>query len=139
MSQSARSKRAAPKTSQKCCAAALCTNRSDDRKYLTFHAFPKDSQRRMEWVVKMKRSDSKFNAPINVKPQGGGQADPGEFYIFTRARVKFHTPGHLENVKLPPLVTAFCPKQVIAMSNSRPQRRTQMSKSPPREKLAESI
>ena len=72
MSQSARSKSAAPKTSQKCCAAALCTNRSDNRKYLTFHAFPKDSQRRMEWAVKMKRSDSKFNAPINVKPQGGG-------------------------------------------------------------------
>ena len=52
-------------------------------------------------------------APINVKPQGGGGgADPGKFDIFTRARVKFPTPGHLENVKFPPLGTAFCPKQV---------------------------
>ena len=52
--------------------------------------------------------------PINVKPQGRGwQADPGEFDIFTRARVKFPSQG-----------TAFCPKQVVAMSNSRPQGRT---------------
>ena len=73
-------------------------------------------------------------APINVKPQagwgGGGRADVGEFDSFTRARVKFPTPGHLENVKFPPLGTAFCPKRVKAMSNSRPQGRTQMSKSP---------
>ena len=48
---------------------------------------------------------------------GGGEADPGEFDIFMRARVKFPTPGHLENVKFPPLGTAFCPKQVLAMSN----------------------
>ena len=78
--------------------------------------------------------------PINVKPQGRGgwQADPGEFDIFTRARVKFPTPGHLQNVKFPSQGTAFCPKQVVAMSNSRPQGRTWMSKSPPWEKLAES-
>ena len=62
MSQSARSKSAAPKISQKCCAAALCTNRSDNRKDLTFHAFSKDSQRMMEWAVKMRRSDSKFKS-----------------------------------------------------------------------------
>ena len=36
---------------------------------------------------------------------------PGEFDIFTRARVN-PTPGHLENVEFPPLGTAFCPKQV---------------------------
>ena len=66
------------------------------------------------------------NAPINVKPQGGGgggQADPGEFYIFTREGVKFPTPEHLENVKFPLLGTAFCLKQVSAMSNSQPQGR----------------
>ena len=49
-------------TSHKCCGAALCTNRSDNRKDLTFHAFPKDHNRRMEWAVKMKRSDSKFKS-----------------------------------------------------------------------------
>ena len=71
-------------------------------------------------------------ARINVKPRGGGggagggQADPGEFDMFTRARVKFPSPGHLENVKFPPLGTAFCPKEVVAMSNSRPQGRTRM-------------
>ena len=35
------------KTSHKCCAAAQCTNRSDNRRDLTFHAFPKDPRRRM--------------------------------------------------------------------------------------------
>ena len=29
-------------TSHKCCAAALCNNRSDNRKGLTFHVFSKD-------------------------------------------------------------------------------------------------
>ena len=45
-------------------------------------------------------------APINVKPQGGGgggRADPGDFDIFMEAKVKFPTPGHLGNVKFPPL------------------------------------
>ena len=49
-------------TSHKCCGAALCTNRSDNRKDLTFYAFPKDHNRRIEWAVKMKRSDSKFKS-----------------------------------------------------------------------------
>ena len=79
------------------------------------------------------------HVPIDVNPRVGGGSDPGEFDIFTRARVKFPTPGLLENVKFPPLGTAFCPKQVVAISNSRPQGRSRMSKSPPREKLAESI
>lgn len=38
---------------------------------------------------------------------GEGGADPGEFDIFTRARVKFPTPGYLANVKFPPLGTTF--------------------------------
>ena len=58
---------------------------------------------------------------LSPRVGGGGWPDPGEFDIFTRARVKFSTPGHLQNVKFPPLGTAFCPKQVIAMSNSRPR------------------
>ena len=44
-----------------------------------------------------------------LSPRVGG-GDPGEFDIFTRARDKFPTPGHLENVKFPPLGTACCPK-----------------------------
>ena len=57
---------AAQKTSHKCCAAALCTNRSDYRKDLMLHAFPKDSQSRMEWAVKMKRSDNKFKSNTSL-------------------------------------------------------------------------
>ena len=30
------------KCGQKCCAAAKCNNRSDNRRDLSFHAFPKD-------------------------------------------------------------------------------------------------
>ena len=54
------------KTSHKCCAAAQCTNRSENRRDLTFHAFPKDPRRRMEWAVKMKRSDSKFKSNTSL-------------------------------------------------------------------------
>ena len=46
------------------------------------------------------------NAPINVKPQGGGgggRSDPGEFDILMAARVKFPTLRHLLNVNFPPL------------------------------------
>ena len=59
------SESAEQKTSHKCCAAALCTNRLDNRKDLTFHSFPKDLQRRMEWAVKMK-SDSKFKSNMSL-------------------------------------------------------------------------
>lgn len=54
------------KTSHKCCAAAQCSNRSDNRRDLTFHAFPKDPRRRMEWAVKMKRADSKFKSNTSL-------------------------------------------------------------------------
>ena len=49
--------------------------------------------------------DTIHNAPIDVKPQGGGWgwADPGEFDIFSKVWVKFPTPGQLVNVKFPPL------------------------------------
>ena len=46
--------------SHKCCAAALCSNRSDNRKDLIFHAFPKDQILRKTWEIKMKRGDKKF-------------------------------------------------------------------------------
>ena len=46
--------------SHKCCAAALCSNRSDNRKDLIFHAFPKDEILRKTWEIKMKRGDQKF-------------------------------------------------------------------------------
>ena len=32
------------------------------RKDFTFHIFPKDPRSKMEWAVKMKRSDSKFKS-----------------------------------------------------------------------------
>jgi len=66
MSESTRSNSAAQKTSHECCAAALCTNRSDNRNDLTFQAFLKDSQQRMEWALKMKRSDSKFKSNTSL-------------------------------------------------------------------------
>ena len=47
-------------SSHKCCAVALCLNRSDNRPELTFHAFPKDKSRRKDWMVKMRRQDKKF-------------------------------------------------------------------------------
>ncbi|KXJ06235.1 uncharacterized protein LOC110237203, partial [Exaiptasia diaphana] len=48
------------KCSHRCCAAALCNNRTDNRQDLTFHAFPKDTIRRKEWAWKMKRDDEQF-------------------------------------------------------------------------------
>ena len=44
----------------KCCAAALCSNRSDNWKDLIFHAFPKDQILRKTWEIKMKRGNKKF-------------------------------------------------------------------------------
>ena len=46
--------------SHKCCTAALCSNRSDNRKDLIFHAFPKDQILRKTWEIKMKRGNKKF-------------------------------------------------------------------------------
>ena len=47
---------------------------------------------------------------LSPRVGGGGRVDPGEFKIFTKARVKFPTPGHLENVKSQPYVPRFLPK-----------------------------
>ena len=46
--------------SHKCCAAALCSNHSDNRKDLIFHAFPKDQILRKTWEIKVKHGDKKF-------------------------------------------------------------------------------
>ena len=46
--------------SHKCCAAALCNNRSDSRKDLVFHSFPKDQILRKTWEIKMKHGNKKF-------------------------------------------------------------------------------
>ena len=46
--------------SHKCCAAVLCNNPSDNRKDLSFHAFPNDRILRKTWEIKMKRGDKKF-------------------------------------------------------------------------------
>ena len=40
---------------------------------------------------------------LSPRVGGGGGADPGDFDIFMEAKVKFPTPGHLGNVKFPPL------------------------------------
>ena len=47
-------------SSHKCCAAALCSNRSDNRPDLIFHNFPLDERLRKIWDQKMKRGDKKF-------------------------------------------------------------------------------
>ena len=44
-----------------------------------------------------------------LSPRVGGGADPGEFDVFTRARVKFPTPGY-----------RFCAKQVFPTTGQNP-------------------
>ena len=46
--------------SHKCCAAALCDNRSDNRPDSIFHNFPLDENLKKIWDQKMKRGDKKF-------------------------------------------------------------------------------
>ena len=45
------------KYGHKCCGAAKCNNRSDNRPDLSFHAFPKDLKTRKEWEHHMRRGD----------------------------------------------------------------------------------
>ena len=51
------------------------------------------------------------NAPVNVKPQGGGR--PSGFWHFLEAKVKFPTPGHLVNVKFAIYLLKFLTQQTI--------------------------
>ena len=46
-------------SSHKCCAAALRSNRSENRPDLIFHSFPVDERLRKIWDQKMKRGDKK--------------------------------------------------------------------------------
>ena len=48
------------KVGHKCCAAANCNNRSNNRPDLSFHEFPSDKQRRKTWEIHMKRGDAYF-------------------------------------------------------------------------------
>ena len=46
-------------SSHKCCAAALCNNRSGNRPDIIFHNFPLDEKLKKIWDQKMKRGDKK--------------------------------------------------------------------------------
>ena len=48
------------KVGHKCCAAANCNNRSDNRPDLSYHEFPSDKERRKTWQLRMKRGDAYF-------------------------------------------------------------------------------
>ena len=50
--------------SHKCCAAALCSNRSDNRKDLIFHTFPKDQILRKTWEI---NKDEAWQQKIRVQ------------------------------------------------------------------------
>ena len=50
------------KYGHKCCTAAKCNNRSDNRPDLSFHAFPKDLKTRKEWELRMRRGDVYFKS-----------------------------------------------------------------------------
>ena len=54
------SAQASRKISHKCCAAALCNNRSENRPDLIYYSFPSDENLRRIWNQKMKRGDTKF-------------------------------------------------------------------------------
>ena len=54
------SAQASRKISHKCCAAALCNNRSENRPDLIYFSFPSDENLRRIWNQKMKRGDTKF-------------------------------------------------------------------------------
>lgn len=53
------------KSGHKCCAAAKCTFRSDNRPDLSFHEFPRDGDLKKKWEVAMRRGDSSFKSIKN--------------------------------------------------------------------------
>ena len=53
------------KMGHKCCAAANCNFRSDNRPDLSFHEFPKDYYLKKKWEVKMRRGDATFKNIAN--------------------------------------------------------------------------
>ena len=50
------------KYGHKCCAAAKCNNRSDNRPELSFHAFPQDPKTGKEWELRMRTGDLSFKS-----------------------------------------------------------------------------
>lgn len=50
-----------------------------------------------------------------VRIGGEGRAELVELDIFTWAKVKLPTPGHLVDVKFPTLGNLFCPIQVLVI------------------------
>ena len=50
------------KYGHRCCAAAKCNNRSDNRPELSFHAFPQDPKTGKEWELRMRRGDVSFKS-----------------------------------------------------------------------------
>ena len=53
------------KMGRKCCAAAKCSNRSDNRPDLSFHEFPKDTDLKKQWKLRMRRGDDAFKSVGN--------------------------------------------------------------------------
>ena len=53
------------KIGHKCCAAASCSNRSDNHPDLSFHEFPKDGDLHKKWEIRMRRGDSEFKSVSN--------------------------------------------------------------------------
>lgn len=53
------------KMGHKCCAAAKCNSRSDNRPDLSFHKFPKDADLKKKWEIKMRRADVNFKNIAN--------------------------------------------------------------------------
>ena len=52
--------------SHKCCPAAMCNNRSDNRNDLIFHNFPLHESQRKIWEARMKRADEKFASSTSL-------------------------------------------------------------------------
>lgn len=53
------------KIGHKCCAAARCSFRSDNRPDLSFHEFPKNNDLKKKWEVRMRRGDAAFENIAN--------------------------------------------------------------------------
>ena len=50
----------------KCCAAAMCNNRSENRNDLIFHNFPLHESQQKIWEARMKRADEKFSSNTSL-------------------------------------------------------------------------
>ena len=69
------------KHGHKCCGAAKCNNRSDNRPDLSFHAFPKDLKTRKEWEHRMRRGDVLHFKSVDHKFCCSEQFRPTDFKV----------------------------------------------------------